>query len=140
MQSKSNQKVWLISGIILGAILILVIGFLIGRAFFTGDSTDSPDLGGNEPRNPPTTGSVAIQAFSLEPDRIPAGECTTLSWIVTNAEIVTLSRDGELIYNALMEDHYQDCLSQAGIFRYRLDASNSDGQFFNWSELQVIVE
>jgi hypothetical protein len=28
----------------------------------------------------------------------------------------------------------------AGIFRYRLDASNSDGQFFNWSELQVIVE
>ena len=140
MQSKSNQKVWLILGIILGAILILVIGFLIGRTFISGDAIDSLDPGGDEPRNPPTTGAVAIQAFSLEPGRIQADECTTLSWTVTNAEIVTLSRDGEVIYNALMVDNYRDCLGQAGIFRYRLDASNSDGQFFGWSELQVIVE
>lgn len=139
MPSKS-KKVWIILGAIMGAILILVIGFLIGRAFVAGNATDSLAPGDDEPRNPPTTGVVAIQAFSLEPGRIQAGECTTLSWTVTNAEIVTLSRDGEVIYNAMMVDSYQDCLGQAGIFRYRLDASNSDGQFFGFSELQVIVE
>ena len=98
------------------------------------------DPGGDQGRNPPATGAVAIQTFSLEPGRIPVGECTTLSWTVSNAEIVTLSRDGDVIYNALMDDRTQDCLDQAGIYRYRLDASNNDGQFFNWSELQVIVE
>ena len=140
MQSKSNQKGYIILGIVLGAILVLVIGFLIGRAFVAGDSRDSLDPSADGPRNPPASGAIAIQAFSLEPGRIQTGECTNLSWTVTNAEIVTLSRDGEVIYNALMVDSYQDCLDQAGIFRYRLDASNSEGQFFGWSELQVIVE
>ena len=140
MQSKPNQKVWIILGAVFGSILILVIGFLIGRTFVAGDATDSFDPSGDEPRNPPTTGAVAIQAFSLEPGRIQAGECTTVSWTVTNAELVTLSRDGEVIYCALMVDSYQDCLDRAGVFRYRLDASNSDGQFFGFSELQVIVD
>ena len=139
MQSKS-KKVWMILAGVMVAILILVVGILIGRAFIAGDVTDSLDPAGNEPRNPATTGAVAIQAYSLDSGRIQAGECTTLSWTVSNAEIVTLSRDGEVIYNALMVDSYQDCLDQTGIFRYRLDASNSDGQFFNFSELQVIVE
>ena len=138
--SSQAKNSWIIFGAVMGAILILVIGFLIGRAFVAGDAPDSLNPGGDKPRNPPTTGAVAIQAFSLEPGRIQVGECTTLSWTVTNAEIVMLSRDGEVIYNALMVDSYQDCLGQAGIFRYRLDASNSDGQFFGFSELQVIVE
>lgn len=93
-----------------------------------------------EPANPPATGPVTIETFTLAPDRIPAGECTTLSWEITNADVVTLSRDGTVIYNAKAVDSYQDCFDQAGVFRYRLDASNSDGQFFNWSELQVIVQ
>ena len=95
---------------------------------------------GDNPRNPPASGEVTVQSFSLEPDRIKASECTTLSWQITNAELVTLSRDGEPIYNALMVDQYKDCLDQNGVYRYRLDASNSDGQFYNWSELQLIVE
>ena len=138
MQSKSKQKTWIIVALIFVAILVLVIGYFVGQTVFTGDST--VDSIGDEPRNPPASGAVAIQTFTLEPGRIQAGECTTLSWTVTNAESVTLSRDGELIYNALMVDGYRDCLDQSGIFRYRLDASNSNGQFFNWSELQVIVE
>ena len=140
MQPKSNKKIWIITGFVLGAILVLVIGFLASRIFVAGDPADHLDPIGDEPRNSPTTGAVAIQAFTLEPGRIQAGECTNLSWAVINAEMVTLSRDGEVIYNALMVDSYQDCLGQAGIFRYRLDASNSNGQFFGWSELQVIVE
>ena len=138
MQSKSNKKTWGIFVVICAAILILVIGFLIGQTFVSQDSKDAPTS--DEPRNPPASGAVAIQSFTLEPGRIQAGQCTSLTWNVSNAEIVTLSRDGEVIYNALMIDSYQDCLDQAGIFRYRIDASNSDGQFFGWSELQVIVE
>lgn len=105
-----------------------------------GDATDSLDPGGDQPRNPPATEAVAIQTFNFEPGRIQAGECTNLSWTVTYAEIVMLSRDGEVIYNALLTDSYKDCFYQAGVYGYRLDASNSDGQFFGWSELQVIVE
>ena len=138
MQSKSKKKTWVIFGVIFGAILILVIGFLMGRTSINQDSDGAP--AGNEPRNPPASGAVAIQSFTLVPGRVQAGECITLAWKVTNAEFVTLSRDGEVIYNALMVDGYQDCFDQSGIFRYRLDASNSDGRFFNWSELQVIVE
>ena len=138
MQTKSKNRIWSIIVIILGAILILVIGFLIGQTLLNPDSNGAPSS--DEPRNPPASGAVAIQSFTLEPGRIQAGECTSLTWNISNAEIVTLSRDGDVIYNALMIDRYQDCLDQVGIFRYRLDASNSDGQFYNWSELQVIVE
>ena len=149
MQSKSNQKIWIIIGVIFGIILILGVGYFLGKTLTSGDSAngdsrdnviDDVDVTKDGPRNPSTTGAVAIQTFTLEPGRIQTGECTTLTWKVTKAEIVTLSRDGEVIYNALMEDSYQDCLDQSGIFRYRLDASNSAGQFFGWSELQVIVE
>ena len=138
MQTKTKNRTWGIIVIILGAILILVIGFLIGQTFINPDSNGAPSS--DEPLNPPASGAVAIQSFTLEPGRMQAGECTTLTWNVSNAEVVTLSRDGKVIYNALTIDSYQDCLDQAGIFRYRLDASNSDGQFFGWSELQVIVE
>jgi hypothetical protein len=146
MQSPSNRKIWVIVAVIFGIAMVLVIGYFLGKTFGAVDpSGDVPadipgDVVDDSPRNPPTTGAVAIQTFTLEPGRIQAGECTVLSWTVTNAEIVTLSRDGEAIYNALMADSYQDCLDQPGIYRYRLDASNSDGQFFGWSELQVIVE
>ena len=134
MQSKSNNKIWIVVTVILGAVLVLVIGYFISKARTVGPPS------GDNPRNPPATGAVSVQSFSLEPDRIQAGECTTLSWNITNAETVTLSRDGEPIYNALLVDSYKDCLDQAGVFRYRIDASNSDGRFYNWSELQVIVE
>ena len=137
MQSKSNNKIWIAVAFVLGAILVLVVGYWLGKTLTTGNPTDSNT---DEPRNPPASGAVTIQSFTLEPGRIQAGECTNLPWEIANAEIVTLSRDGEVIYNALMVDRYQDCLDQSGIYRYRLDASNSDGQFFNWSELQVIVE
>ena len=137
MESKSNHKMWIALAAIFGAILILVIGYFIGQAL-KGNNGGGP--AGDKPRNPPASGAVTVQSFSLEPDRIKAGECTTLSWQITNAELVTLSRDGEPIYNALMVDQYKDCLDQTGVYRFRLDASNSDGQFYNWSELQVIVE
>ena len=146
MQPKSKRKIWIIVGVVSAVILILVIGYLLGIS--SADRVSPEDIPGeipgdvadDGPRNPPVSGAVGIQSFSLEPGRIKAGECTTLSWNITKAEIVTLSRDGELIYNALMVDSYQDCLDQPGIYRYRIDANNSNGQFFNWSELQVIVE
>lgn len=134
MQSKSNNKIWIVLAAILGAILVLAIGYFIGKVRM---GATSP---GDNPRNPPATGVVTVQSFTLEPGRIQTGECTILSWNIANAEVVTLSRDGEPIYNALMVDSYQDCPDQAGVFRYRIDASNSNGQFYNWSELQVIVE
>ena len=137
MQPRSNKAIWILVGVAVGALLVLVAGYLISTLFA---AEDSGGVIGDDPRNPPATGAVAIQSFTLEPGRIRAGDCTTLTWVVTNAERVALSRDGEVIYNALMEDSYQDCLKQAGIYRYRVDASNSDGKFYNWSELQVIVE
>jgi hypothetical protein len=136
--TKSNNRTLIVIIVILGAIIVVVGGYLIFTSL--GPSDDAPATGGDEPRNPPATGAVTIQSFSLEPERITVGECVNLTWVVTNAETVTLSRDGSVIYNALMEDSYRDCLDQTGVFRYRVDASNSDGQFYNWSELQVIVE
>ena len=136
--TKSNNRLLIVLIATIGLIIVVVGGYFIIKSL--GPSDDTSVIGGEEPRNPPATGAVTIQSFALEPERIATGECVILSWTITNAETVTLSRDGSPIYNALMVDNYQDCLDQAGVYRYRIDASNSNGQFFNWSELQVIVE
>ena len=101
MPPQKRQRTWIIIGVIVSAILILAIGILIIKTLTTGDFDDSSV---DEPRNPPATGAVVIQSFTLEPARIQVGECTNLSWSVNNAEIVTLSRNDELIYVALFFD------------------------------------
>jgi hypothetical protein len=131
------------SGIVLGAWLGL-------RTTGQNESTIAPTEGIPPATSPPAgnptsaapgaaSGQVSIQAFTINPDRIAAGECVELNWATKNADSVKLSRDGAV----LLEDNgvqtsFQDCPNQAGVFVYRLDASNSEG-FSNWMEVQVIV-
>lgn len=145
-ESKSKNKILIVLVVILGIIVVILVGILIANSLdSSGSSEETTVPGAAEPvnppvNNPPATGPVTIESFTLTPDRISVGDCVTLSWIIKNAEVVTLSKDGTQIYNGKIVDNYQDCPSQAGVYRYRLDASNSNGQYFNWSELQVIVQ
>ncbi|HSO26450.1 MAG TPA: hypothetical protein VLS48_00145 [Anaerolineales bacterium] len=92
------------------------------------------------PAAPTAQGNVRINAFTVDPDRINAGQCATLSWTVQNADDVVLLRDEEPIFtNAGLEDEFQDCRSQPGIYRYRLEAGNQSGST-NFLELQLIVD
>jgi hypothetical protein len=53
---------------------------------------------------------------------------------------IVLLRDGAAIAeNASPMDSYTDCYEATGIYRYRLEADNNNG-FYQWMELQVIVE
>jgi hypothetical protein len=83
---------------------------------------------------------VTIQSFSVEPQRVLEGECAVLDWSVQGADQIVLLRDGTpVLENAAATDSFKDCYEQSGIFRYRLEAENNGG-FYQWMELQVIVE
>lgn len=63
-----------------------------------------------------------------------------ISWEVFNADQIQLFRDGEVVIpSAQLEGTYEDCYEKAGIYVYRLEARNSEGNY-NLLELQVIVD
>jgi hypothetical protein len=100
------------------------------------------DSGANSPiaTLPPASGTVTINYFYVEPQRIKVGECATIFWEVLNADQVQLLRDEVVVvpYGQL-EDSFTDCLNERAIYRYRLEAENSDG-IYGVMELQVIVD
>ena len=78
----------------------------------------------------PVPDAPVIYGFTAEPAQIQVNECTKLSWSAGGgAERTRLLRDGVvLLDNAPVNGWTQDCLSQAGTFAYRLEASNRSGQ------------
>ncbi|MGD9091516.1 MAG: hypothetical protein PVF74_01615 [Anaerolineales bacterium] len=102
--------------------------------------TQAPPDSGGEATLPPTTGQVTVQAFFVEPQRIQVGECATIQWEVLNADQIQLLRDEVVVVpNGQLQDSFTDCHNQAAIYRYRLEAKNSDN-FYSVLELQVIVD
>ena len=102
--------------------------------------TQPPAENGPAPTLPPATGDVTMNYFYVEPDRIAVGGCATISWEVLNADQIRLLRDGIVVVPiGQLEDSFTDCHNQAAIYRYRLEAENSDNNY-NVLELQVIVD
>jgi hypothetical protein len=98
-----------------------------------------PQTGGDAPL-PQTTGTVTVNYFYVEPERIKVGGCTTVYWDVLNADQIRLLRDEAVVVpNGKLQDSFPDCHNQAAIYKYRLEAENSSNNY-NYLELQVIVD
>jgi hypothetical protein len=143
-QNSSNRTIlWIIIAVV--AILMLCCCIVIAAigSFLIVSSESSQDQIIITPipvTEQPGTGPITIQSFTVDPTRIQSGQCVIFNWSVQGADIVHLLRDDVVIAedNGLT-DSFKDCLDQAGIYRYRLEASNTDG-FYQWMELQVIVD
>lgn len=150
-QDKNNR--WLmIIGIILIILLIIGIG-LLAFYFIRGTPEVEPtslpataaptNVVATEPApaetEPPASGDIVFQTYSVDRDRITAGECANISWLVENADLIQLKRDSAVVLDHAPASHtYQACLNDQGIYVYRLEAANASNS--NWIELQVIVE
>jgi heat shock protein HslJ len=77
---------------------------------------------------PTPTGSLppVINSFSVQPGRIPAGQCVTLNWSVGGgANRVQILRDGRLLLdNGQLTGVATDCLVNSGSYIYRIEARN----------------
>ncbi len=71
---------------------------------------------------PPT-----INSFNVNPQQIRTGECVSISWATGGgANFVRLLRNGNVIMdNAANSGTLPDCLTSAGTFTYRLEASGN---------------
>lgn len=88
----------------------------------------------------PAEGTITINYYYVEPQRIKVGECAKIYWEVLNADQIRLVRDEVVIVtNGQLTDEFTDCHDVRSIYRYRLEAENSDG-IQNHMELQVIVD
>lgn len=151
-QDKSNRWLMILAAII---IILLIIGIGLLAVYLLRDSpqpeptsvpaTAAPtQVAPTEPApaeaQPTSSGEVVIQTYAVDRDRIPAGECVNITWVVENADLIQLKRAGELVTDQAPASHtYQDCLDESDIYVYRLEASNKAGSS-NWMELQVIVD
>jgi polar amino acid transport system substrate-binding protein len=79
------------------------------------------------PTQPPA--APIINAFSVSPAQIQAGQCVQINWSASGGtSFVRLIRDGAVVLdNADFSGSAQDCLNNAGSVIYRLEASNSAG-------------
>ena len=134
-QSKSSNNR---SGVIIGVIVIvlLIVILIVALKIF------NPDAGtgsGGGDSSTPASGIVVFQSFDIDPERINAGKCSTIYWVVENADSIQLLRDDSAVVNeGKASDSYRDCPKQAAVYKYRLEASNSENA--NWIELQLIVD
>ena len=109
--------------------------------------TLAPGVTQAAPTLPPPTaagessaGQVVIQSYTVESERILAGGCANISWLVENADLIQLVENGVIILDQAPASHtYQTCPPEPGVFVYRLNVSNSAGSA-NWLELQVIAD
>jgi len=71
-----------------------------------------------------------IQAFSVDPNQIQAGECVDVSWSAGGgASYTRILRNGAVVLdNAGFSGHETDCLDQPGGYTYRLEAYNPANQ------------
>jgi len=134
-QSKSSNNR---SGVIIGVIVIvlLIIILIVALKIFNPDA-GSGSGGGDS--STPASGIVVFQSFYIDPERINAGKCSTIYWVVENADSIQLLRNDSAVVNqGKASDSYRDCPKQAAVYKYRLEASNSENA--NWIELQLIVD
>ena len=132
-QSSKNR-----SGVLVGVVLVLllIILVIVVLKIFTPDGEAGSESG---PSGTPATGIVVFQSYYIEPERINAGNCATLHWAVENADNIQLLRDVSVIVSqGKASDSYRDCPTDSAIYKYRLEASNSENA--NWIELQLIVD
>ena len=127
-----NNRTGVIVGVIL--IILLIILLIVGLKFLA----PNDDTGSNS-SNGSSTGVVVFQSFYIDSERVSAGECATVDWIVENADNIQLLRDGSVVVkNGKASDSYRDCPKDAAVYKYRLEASNIENA--NWIELQLIVD
>jgi len=71
-----------------------------------------------------------IQAFSVDPSQIQAGECVDVSWSVGGGtSYARILRNGAVVLdNAGFTGHETDCLDDPGGYTYRLEAFNPANQ------------
>lgn len=133
--------------VIIAILVALVIGITLAWIYFRDRSqqpavTDTLVPTAAAPTTAPPTSPepVVIQTFSVDRQRIMAGECANLNWVVENADTIRLQRDGGLLMDQAPANHtFRDCLELPGTYVYRLEVENSTGSS-NWMELQVIVD
>jgi heat shock protein HslJ len=87
------------------------------------DAATATPMPTSEPEAP------VIQAFSVSPNQIEAGECVGVSWSVGGGTSYSrISRNGQVIIDdAGFSGQQMDCLDEAGAYAYRLEASNPEG-------------
>lgn len=86
--------------------------------------------GSGTPTTTPAAGQLPIiNNLAVNPNRIFAGTCLTVSWSVSgNVNRVQLRRDGVLVLDfAVFSGNVTDCLTSEGTYVYRLDATNAQG-------------
>ena len=130
----SNNRGGVIIGVIV--IVLLIVILIVALKIY------NPDAGtgsGGGDSSAPATGIVVFQSYYIDPERTNAGKCATIYWVVENADNIQLLRDGSVIVkNGKASDSTRDCPKDAGVYKYRLEASNNENA--NWIELQLIVD
>jgi polar amino acid transport system substrate-binding protein len=82
------------------------------------------------PEPTPAPEAPVIQAFSVDPNQIQAGECVDVSWSVGGgASYTRILRNGAVVLdNAGFNGQETDCLQDTGGYTYRLEALNPAGE------------
>ncbi|MCA9867358.1 MAG: transporter substrate-binding domain-containing protein [Anaerolineae bacterium] len=85
--------------------------------------------GSGTPTATPAGPLPIINNLAVNPNRIFAGTCLTVSWSVSGSvNRVQLRRDGVLVLDfAVFSGNVTDCLTNEGNYVYRLDATNAQG-------------
>jgi heat shock protein HslJ len=83
-----------------------------------------------------------IQAFSISPNSLLAGECLGISWSVGGgATFSRILRNGVVIIDdAGYSGQQMDCLDAAGTYTYRLEASNAVGESVSQEQVATVTE
>ena len=129
-----KNRTGLILALILFVVLIIAVTVVVKLLYPDEPAGTETGESGNS-----STGVVVFQSYYIEPERVDAGDCATLHWTVENADNIQLLRDGSVVVDqGKASDSYRDCPNQAAVYKYRLEASNSENA--NWIELQLIVD
>ena len=82
------------------------------------------------PTPPPGSQPPVINAFAARPGQIAPGECVSVIWSAGGSvDKVQIMRNGVVIVDfAVFSGSLTDCLSVAGTFTYRVEATNNAGQ------------
>jgi hypothetical protein len=82
-----------------------------------------------------------INSFVVSPNRILPGNCLSVAWSVSgNVSRIQLRRDGVLVLDfALGVGNVTDCPSAEGVYIYRLDAANAQGEISTQQESVTVA-
>lgn len=78
----------------------------------------------------PTIAAPQIISFNVAPTQLEAGNCVSINWAVGGgvARIRLLRNGAAILDNAPSSGANSDCLSDAGAYTYRLEATGPDGR------------